>query len=287
MLGIVFNPVSYSGRSTARMRHVRDLLEEKGVEYVYRETVRPGDGTVMGAELAESCDTVIAGGGDGTVFEVLNGIFGKGVTLMVLPFGSGNDAAMSIGVNGLTDEELVDVLLERKTRKMDCIRTNGGELSIVHSCVGIVSNIIRDFKDPANARKSYMSTMLASIRQSRPRRYHIKTSETDREFFADFVSAQNIVTSGGGMVVCPEAVDDDMKFDLVVIEHRTVLRKYINLVAMVRKKLTKQRNVFTERTDSVEIEALDGQETCSLDGELREITTLNVDIAGQIDVIHP
>jgi len=287
MLGIVFNPVSYSGRSTARMRHVRDLLEEKGVEYVYRETVRPGDGTVMGAELAESCDTVIAGGGDGTVFEVLNGIFGKGVTLMVLPFGSGNDAAMSIGVNGLTDEELVDVLLERKIRKMDCIRTNGGELSIVHSCVGIVSNIIRDFKDPANARKSYMSTMLASIRQSRPRRYHIKTSETDREFFADFVSAQNIVTSGGGMVVCPEAVDDDMKFDLVVIEHKTVLRKYINLIAMVRKKLTKQRNVFTERTDSVEIEALDGQETCSLDGELRDITTLNVDIAGQIDVIHP
>lgn len=287
MLGIVFNPVSYSGRSTARMKHVRDILDERGVEYVYRETVRPGDGTIMGAELAETCDTVVAGGGDGTVFEVLNGIFGKGVTLMVLPFGSGNDAATSIGVNGMTDEELVDVLMEGKTRKMDCIRTNGGELSMVHSCVGIVSNIIRDFKDPANARKSYMSTMLTSIRQSRPRRYHIRTSETDREFFADFVSAQNIVTSGGGMVVCPEAVDDDMKFDLVVIEHRTVLRKYINLIAMVRKKLTKQRNVFTERTDSVEIEALDGQETCSLDGELREITTLNVDIAGQIDVIHP
>lgn len=287
MLGIVFNPVSYSGRSTARMKHVRDILDERGVEYVYRETVRPGDGTVMGAELAETCDTVVAGGGDGTVFEVLNGIFGKGVTLMVLPFGSGNDAATSIGVNGMTDEELVDVLMEGKTRKMDCIRTNGEELSIVHSCVGIVSNIIRDFKDPANARKSYMSTMLTSIRQSRPRRYHIRTSETDREFFADFVSAQNIITSGGGMVVCPEAVDDDMKFDLVVIEHRTVLRKYLNLIAMVRKKLTKQRNVFTERTDSVEIEALDGEETCSLDGELREITSLNVDLAGQIDVIHP
>ena len=287
MLGIVFNPVSYSGRSTARMKHVRDILDERGVEYVYRETVRPGDGTVMGAELAEKCDTVVAGGGDGTVFEVLNGIFGKGVTLMVLPFGSGNDAATSIGVNGMTDEELVDVLMEGKTRKMDCIRTNGEELSIVHSCVGIVSNIIRDFKDPANARKSYMSTMLTSIRQSRPRRYHIRTSETDREFFADFVSAQNIITSGGGMVVCPEAVDDDMKFDLVVIEHRTVLRKYLNLIAMVRKKLTKQRNVLTERTDSVEIEALDGEETCSLDGELREIASLNVDLAGQIDVIHP
>ena len=287
MLGIVFNPVSYSGRSTARMKHVRDLLDARGIEYIYRETVRPGDGVALGAELAESCDTIIAAGGDGTVFETLNGFFGKDVTLMVLPYGSGNDAAMSIGVAGLTDEQLVDVLLAGKTRKMDCVRTNGDELSIVHSCVGIVSNIIRDFKNPANARKSYMSTMLTSVRQSRPRRYHIRTSTVDREFFADFVSVQNIVTSGGGMVVCPEALDDDGKFDLLVIEHKTVLRKYLNLVSMVRKKLTKQRNVFVERTDRVEIEALDGQETCSLDGELREITTLNVEIAGQIDVIVP
>ena len=287
MIGIVFNPVSYSGRSTARMKHVRDLLDERGVEYIYRETVRPGDGVKLGAELSEDCSTVVAAGGDGTVFEVVNGIFGKGITMMVLPFGSGNDIAKSIGVDGMTDEELVDVLMEGKVRKIDCVRTNGDEISIVHSCVGIVSNVIRDFKDPANARKSYMSTMLTSVRQSRPRRYHVKTSETDREFFADFVSAQNLVTSGGGMVICPETIDNDGKFDLLIIEHRTVLRKYLNLLALSRKKVTKQPNVFVERTDSVEIEALDGEETCSLDGELREITTLNVDIAGQMDVIYP
>ena len=287
MIGIVFNPVSYSGRSTARMKHVRDLLDSRGAEYVYRETVRPGDGVKLGAELAESCSTIVAAGGDGTVFEVVNGIFGKGITMMVLPYGSGNDSAKSIGVDGMTDEQLVDVLLAGKTRKIDCMRTNGDGLSIVHSCVGIVSNVIRDFKDPANARKSYMSTMLTSVRQSRPRRYHVKTSTVDREFFSDFVSAQNLVTSGGGMVICPETADNDGKFDLLIIEHKTVLRKYLNLLALSRKKLTKQRNVYLERTDSVEIEALDGEETCSLDGELREVTTLNVDIAGQMDVIYP
>ena len=287
MLGIVFNPVSYSGRSTARMKHVRDLLDEKGAEYIYRETVRPGDGVKLGAELAGSCSTIVAAGGDGTVFEVVNGIFGKGITMMVLPFGSGNDIAKSIGVDGMTDEELVDVLLEGKVRKIDCIRTNDDEISIVHSCVGIVSNVIRDFKDPANARKSYMSTMLRSVRQSRPRRYRIRTANVDREFFSDFISAENVATSGGGMVLTPHSDDNDGKFELLVMEHRNVVRKYLNLLALSRKKLTKQPNVYLESTDRVEITALDGEEICSLDGELRSITELDVEIGGKIRVISP
>lgn len=287
MLGIVFNPVTYSGRSTARMRHVLSLLDEEGIEYTYRETNRPGDATHIAAELAETCDTIVSAGGDGTLFETVNGIFGKDVRVMILPFGSGNDFAKTVGVDGMKDEELISVLKAGKTRKLDCMRTNGDELSLVHSCVGIVSNVIRDFKDPANARKSYMSTMLTSVRKSRPRHYHIKTANVDREFFSDFVSAQNIVTSGGGMVICPETVEDDGMFNLVVVEHKNVFRKYINLLALSRKKITKQRNVYVERTDSVEIEALDGEETCSFDGELREITQLNVEIAGKIEFICP
>ena len=287
LLGIVFNPVTFSGRSTARMRHVLELLDREGVEYTYRETVRPGDATQIAADLADTCDTIVSAGGDGTLFETVNGVFGRDVRVMILPFGSGNDVAKTIGVDGMTDEELVPVLLAGKTRTMDCMRTNGGELSLVHSCVGIVSNVIRDFKDPANARKSYMSTMLTSVRQSRPRHYHIRTSNVDRVFFSDFVSAQNIVTSGGGMVICPEAQDDDGKFDLVVVEHKNVLKKYLNLLALSRKRLTSQKNVYWERTDSVEIEALDGEETCSFDGELRQITQLNVDIAGKVVFICP
>lgn len=287
MIGIVFNPVTFGGRSVGRMRHALELLDAKGVEYVYRETACEGDAVRISAELADSCDVIVAAGGDGTVYEVVNGVYDKDVAIMVFTYGSGNDAGRSIGLEGMTDEQLVDVLLAGKVRTMDYLVTNGKERSVVHSCVGIVSNVIRDFKDPDNARKSYMSTMLRSVRQSRPRRYRIRTANVDREFFSDFISAENVVTSGGGMVLTPHSDDNDGKFELLVMEHRNVVRKYLNLLALSRKKLTKQPNVYLESTDRVEITALDGEEICSLDGELRSITELDVEIGGKIRVISP
>jgi diacylglycerol kinase family enzyme len=125
------------------------------------------------------------------------------------------------------------------------------------------------------------------VRQSRPRRYRIRTANVDREFFSDFISAENVVTSGGGMVLTPHSDDNDGKFELLVMEHRNVVRKYLNLLALSRKKLTKQPNVYLESTDRVEITALDGEEICSLDGELRSITELDVEIGGKIRVISP
>ena len=287
VIGIVFNPVTFSGKSVDRMKHVLEILDSKGIEYIYRETAKEGDAVSISRELADSCGIIVYAGGDGTVLETVNGVYDRDVTIMVLPFGSGNDIGRSIGIEGMTDEQLADVLTAGKTRTMDYLITNGKERSVVHSCVGIVSNVIRDFKDPANARKSYMSTMLRSVRQSRPRRYRIRTANVDREFYSDFVSAENLVTSGGGMVLTPHSDDDDGKFELLVMEHRNVFRKYLNLLALSRKKLAKQPNVYLESTDRVEITALDGEEICSLDGELRTITELNVSIGGKIRVICP
>lgn len=277
IIGIVFNPVTNSGRSIDRMRHVLQLLDSKGVEYVYRETEFEGGAKTVAEELCQTCDVIVAAGGDGTVFEAVNGALGKDPKFMILPFGSGNDIARSTGVNGLSDEELVDVLIAGKTRGFDYLISNG-TVSMVYMSMGIVVNIIRDFKDPNNARKSYNSTVLASVRRSRPRRYHIRTPMMDRDISADFISAQNIVTAGGGMVVTADAVDDDMMMDLVIIEHRNVVRKYLNVIALNRGKVDKQPNAIVERTKWAEITPLDGVEWYSLDGELMTTEGIRVDI---------
>ena len=89
VIGIVFNPVTFGGRSVGRMRHALELLDAKGVEYVYRETACEGDAVRISAELADSCDVIVAAGGDGTVYEVVNGVYDKDVAIMVFTYGSG------------------------------------------------------------------------------------------------------------------------------------------------------------------------------------------------------
>ncbi|MBP5395101.1 MAG: hypothetical protein J6Y18_04260 [Candidatus Methanomethylophilaceae archaeon] len=287
MIGIVFNPVTFSGKSVDRMKHFLGILDERGVEYTYRETTCEGDAVRIAAELAETCDIIVPAGGDGTVYETVNGAISKDPTFMILPFGSGNDIARSVGVNGLSDEELADILLAGKTRPMDYL-VSDGKASMVYVSFGIVVNIIRDFKDPNNARKSYNSTVLASVRRSRPRRYRIRTPTMDRELSADFISTQNTATAGGGMVITAEAKDDDGKMDLVIIEHKNVVRKYLNILALNKGKVSKQPNAIVERTEWEEITPLDGIEWYSVDGELLTTNGLRVDICGkQMRVICP
>ncbi|MBR5999491.1 MAG: acylglycerol kinase family protein, partial [Candidatus Methanomethylophilaceae archaeon] len=154
MIGIIFNPASNSGNSQERMKTLLALLDEKGSEYVYRETSGPGNATEIAKELASSCSVVVAAGGDGTVFEVANGMYGTDAALMIFPLGSGNDIARSAKVNDLDDQALVDTVVAGKTRPFDCF-TVDGKIGMEFVTFNLVVNIISRFKDPANAAKGY------------------------------------------------------------------------------------------------------------------------------------
>lgn len=60
---------------------------------------------------------VVAAGGDGTVFGVLNGIYGSGAVLSVLPLGTANDLALSLGIASVHDA--VTALAGGAVRRID------------------------------------------------------------------------------------------------------------------------------------------------------------------------
>ncbi len=269
IIGIVFNPATNGGKSVDRMKHFLGLLDERGAEYDYRETERAGQAPELAAELSETCDVVVGVGGDGTSYEVINGALHNDPAFMILPFGSGNDSARWEGMFGISDEQMADALVAGKTQDFDYVLCEG-KAHFVHAAMGMVVDIVRDFKDPKNARKSYYGTLISSIRRSKARRYHIKTPVTDKDIFADFVSAQNSRTAGGGMVIAPDTVPADGMVDLMYVEHRSGFRKVLNVIALATGRVAKQPNVTIEKTPWVEITPLDGLEWYSFDGELVE-----------------
>ncbi len=269
IIGIIFNPVTNGGKSVDRMKHFLELLDERGAEYDYRETERGGQAPELAAELSETCDVIVGVGGDGTSYEVINGALHNDPVFMILPYGSGNDSARWEGMFGITDEQMADALVAGRTQEFDYVLCEG-KAHFVHAAMGMVVDIVRDFKDPANARKSYYSTLISSIRRSKARRYHIKTPITDKDIFADFVSAQNSRTAGGGMVIAPDTVPADGMVDLMYVEHRSGFRKVLNVIALATGRVARQPNVTIEKTPWVEITPLDGLEWYSFDGELVE-----------------
>lgn len=97
---VIYNPISGKGRGARRLDRLRRALDGR-VEFW--PTLGPGAGTALARQASVAgFATVGAAGGDGTVHEVANGILSAGrpeVALAVLPLGSANDYAHSLGLD--------------------------------------------------------------------------------------------------------------------------------------------------------------------------------------------
>ena len=130
---LVYNPSAAHGRAGSCLGQVRGLLAARGVDVEILLTERPGHATelVREVDLGEF-DGVVAGGGDGTLFEVVNGYFLNPTEnrppLGVLPLGTGNSFARDIGLNTGGLEQAVDLICGGHYRAVDVGRfTTGGE----------------------------------------------------------------------------------------------------------------------------------------------------------------
>src|SRR4051812_25953223 len=98
-LCVIYNPTSGRGRGRRTLEALRQAL---GTKAEFRATAGAGQAEDLARRAAhEGFPTVGAAGGDGTVHEVANGLLRSGrpdVTLAVLPVGSANDYAHSLGL---------------------------------------------------------------------------------------------------------------------------------------------------------------------------------------------
>jgi diacylglycerol kinase family enzyme len=84
----------------ATLRQIREAIEEHG-HAVVRAVEHLDDTSDL---LDETADLVVAAGGDGTVAEAARVVAGRGIPLAVLPLGTANNIASSLGHLGPTVE---------------------------------------------------------------------------------------------------------------------------------------------------------------------------------------
>lgn len=290
MLGVIFNPHTNKGTSVEAMADVRRILDDRGIEYIYRESNAPKDCIKIARELSETCDTLVACGGDGTLFEVVTGAADKNVTFCLFPLGSGNDVSRSIGMHGLTHEQLVDTLIAGKTRGFDVGDVNDRKYcSTLFVSYGVITNICARFAAmPKVSRFGYGYSAFRAILAHHVRNFTVTTDGGDVESVrVDLISVQNVRTAGGGITVCKEAEDNDGYLNLVLVHRKNRFRLLLNLVALVRGKLHTQPNVEIRKVKAVTI-IPEITEVCCIDGELINEDMVSVKVLDrQIDMIYP
>jgi diacylglycerol kinase family enzyme len=105
---------------------------------------RSGEEIVETAQraVAENYETVVAGGGDGTVNAVASALIGTNVALGVLPLGTLNHFAKDLNIPLDMDEAIANIVAGHKAR-VDASEVNGRTF-LNNSSLGIYPDIVRD-----------------------------------------------------------------------------------------------------------------------------------------------
>jgi diacylglycerol kinase (ATP) len=219
---VICNPTSGGGAYDPD--EIRDELDGMEVEWI--ETEGPEDAIGAAEEWREGL--LIVAGGDGTINDVVNGIgragFPEGVTLGILPAGTGNDLAATLCIP--EDPELAeDVIRQNRERRLDVarVRSEGiGERFFINVATGGLGAEISDANDEELKQRwgklSYLRASLEVARNFDVRELTIYLDGEGHQVKAVNIAVGNCRYTGGGWPATPMANPEDGLLDVVVIE---------------------------------------------------------------------
>lgn len=267
-----------SGRAGTGLQSAIDALEAAGaaLELVHTGTVEELREAVH--RHADAVETIVVAGGDGTLNAAAPAIVDAGKPLGILPLGTANDLARTLGLP--TDPELAArIALEGELRRIDLGRAND-QYFFNAASVGLPVEVARRQRSDRKRRLRTLSYAIAAAEALRARRRF-----TARLIFDDGiltarclqVTVGNGVHFGGGLKVAEDAAIDDGRLDVFTIEANTVLA-LVRVAAQLRYGL--QRHSPWTRTFSTHALRLETHRPIpvSTDGEISTSTPVDFSV---------
>ena len=106
---IIVNPAAGAGKTGRLWPRIMGLLEKHGISFEHDITSAPGHAVELAKDAARNgFETVVAVGGDGTINEIVNGLYAAGAipttSLGIVSTGTGSDYIRTIGIPRRYDE---------------------------------------------------------------------------------------------------------------------------------------------------------------------------------------
>jgi diacylglycerol kinase (ATP) len=177
--------------------------------------------------LRKGCQMIVAAGGDGTLNEVVNGLRedASGVAIGLIPLGTGNDFARTLGLPTDIDEAIA-VLVAGHTRAIDLVRVTSDEVRyFINVSAGGFSGLVDEKLTPEMKKTwgplAYLRSAAAALPELRAYRTTLSLDNTE----SLTLSLYNVVLAngryvGGGTQIAPEASIDDGLLDIILIPER-------------------------------------------------------------------
>ncbi len=232
---VIANPEAGSGKVAKDWTIIAELLKEKGISFDYLFTDHKYHSIeLMNSSIKKGYKNFIAVGGDGTIHEVINGIFFQQdvphdeMTLAVIPAGSGNDWIKTFNISEGYRDAISAIALGRSI-KQDVSKIHLVDSMVEHTrymanALGVgydamtclYSNKAKE--SGRNGKSVYIRAAIKAFFTHRSKHYSIKVDGKpffDGKVFS--ISLGNGRFTGGGMQQTPDAIVDDGFINLLII----------------------------------------------------------------------
>jgi diacylglycerol kinase (ATP) len=270
---VICNPAS--GGGTCEPDRLREVLSDFDLDWIDTE------GSDDATEAAKEWDNglLIVAGGDGTINDVINGLgkagFPEGVTLALLPTGTGNDLAATLDIPERTDEAEA-VIRQGRVRTLDVARVRSEgihERFFINVATGGIGAEISDANyEELKSRWGKLSYLRASLEVAQNfdvKEVTLHLDGEERRVRAINVALGNCRYAGGGWLAAPKANPEDGLLDVVVLED-VGLKEFLTLApaALAKSDYLDKEGVFFTRAKEIRVEIQPPGLEFTVDGEV-------------------
>lgn len=275
---LIANPAAQRGNGQKAARIANDLLTEwLGADNVALQlTGRPNHASELAIAAAGRYDTVISLGGDGIVHEVVNGLMqlpdAERPRFGLIPVGSGNDYARTIGMSESVPDAVVQ-FLDAPEKRLDVGVCNGEYFAETLS-FGLDAAIALDTVE-RRKRTGEQGTVLYLKSGIDQLLHHLDIFQLEAVLDGDrrisgpvhMMAVQIGPTYGGGFRICPDADPADGLLDICYADApMNVIEATYKFLSAKDAHHTKFKNIHFDRASEMEL-AFDRRPPCQIDGE--------------------
>lgn len=217
------NPVEASARLEQVTRCLLDLGVNLDVALAHpvKEAV-----SIAKKAAKKRYGTVIAMGGDGTISAVIRGLVGSDVHLGIIPAGTENDIATSLGIPEDINEAC-KLIAEDHTRQLDLAQISTKKkkkfVFFMVATVGLATTLYPDMKDVPHGDLSNLKDAFMTLIHSKPNPKVFITLDDDSKVEVEtmMVAVTNTPVIAAKNMIAPNASMDDGLLDIAVFPNFT------------------------------------------------------------------
>ncbi len=303
---IICNPMAAGGAARKEIAHIEQLLKEYNIDYVLHKTQWKGHAIELVSKLiaTENARFIAAAGGDGTINEVINGIFTQktvpttAITLAVIPIGTGNDfirthriphdtaKAINIMATGRTILHSIGKLSFKNTENQTQTRFFGNVAGFAYDAytcerLHLFTNKILPPK------LFYLYVIFKCLVGYKPE--HVRVTIDGKTVVDEPLYTVNIGVcrfSGGGATFVPQANPTSDNLGITIIRAVSKLNVALNTPNFYNGKIISHPRASTHFGKNIKIEGVAAPTGAETDGEYLGVSPVTVDIlANALNVV--